>query len=175
MNLDEIIENGISLAKQGRYKAALDVFDEDICFTQNAAAMAYYALCLAEEEKNIERVLSLCFMAVEKEFYNPDVYLNLGRILVLNRQKSTALKSFKKGLGYDSGNNEIIAEIKRLGLRKKPAFPFLPRGNPLNKYFGMLSAGMLKKSVIAFFNYDLTEVNSAKYRKLRSFLSLAIW
>ncbi len=175
MNLNEIIENGITLAKEGRYKAALDVFDEDICFTQNAAAMAYYALCLAEEERNFERALSLCLMAVEKEFYNPDVYLNFGRILVLNRQKSTALKAFKKGLGYDSGNNEIIAEIKRLGLRKKPVFQFLPRGNPLNKYFGMLSAGMLKKSIMDFFNYDLAEVNSAKYRKLRSFLSLAIW
>ncbi len=142
MNLNEIIEQGISLAREGRYKAALDVFDQDICFTQNAAAMAYYALCLAEEERNFERALSLCLMAVEKEFYNPDVYLNLGRILVLNRQKSTALKAFKKGLGYDGANRDIIAEIRRLGLRRRPVFTFLPRQHPLNKYLGMLSKGI---------------------------------
>jgi hypothetical protein len=28
--------------------------------------------------------------------------------------------------------------MKRLGRRKRPVIPFLPRDNPLNKYAGML-------------------------------------
>ncbi len=140
MNLNEIIEQGISLAREGRYKAALDVFDQDICFTQNAAAMAYYALCLAEEERNFERALSLCLMAVEKEFYNPSIYLNLGRILLLNNQKGTAFKAFKKGLKFDDTNAEILSIVEKLGKRRRPVVSFLPRNNSLNRLLGILTS-----------------------------------
>src|SRR3972149_2054204 len=98
MELNEMVEKGMSLAREGRFFEALKVFDDDLCFTQHPTAMSYYAVSLANVEGNYDKAISLCLMATEKEFYNPDIYLNLGRIFLLNGQKSVAIKAFRKGL-----------------------------------------------------------------------------
>ncbi len=133
------VEKGIELAKEGRYEEALNIFEEDLCFTTHPEAMSYYALCLASVESRYDQAISLCLMAVEREFYNPDIYLNLGRIFLLNGQKAVAHKAFRKGLSFDNSHAGLISELKRLGLRRKPVVPFLPRSNSVNKFLGRLS------------------------------------
>jgi len=142
MDLNKFIDDGIALAREGHYAAALSVFEEDLCFTQNPTATSYYALSLANAEGNYDKAISLCLMAAEKEFFNPEIYLNLGRIFLMNGQKSVAMKSFRKGLTFDNTNNELLGEVRRLGLRRKPPIGFLPRGNAINKFIGMLSHRM---------------------------------
>ncbi len=141
MERDEALEKGISLARRGQFAEALRIFDEEICFTRDPSAMSYYAVCLARTEGNYDKAISLCLTAAEREFYNPEIYLNLGRILLLNSQKSSAIKAFRKGLKFDDSNNEILSEIRSLGLRRKPFIPFLPRENALNKFFGGVLSG----------------------------------
>ena len=139
MELNETVEKGISLAREGRFFEALKVFDDDLCFTQHPTAMSYYAVSLANVEGNYDKAISLCLMAAEKEFYNPDIYLNLGRIFLLNGQKSVAIKAFKKGLKYDSAHNDLRREVKSLGIRRKPVVSFLPRQNFVNRFLGILA------------------------------------
>jgi len=142
MNTVEVvdrIEGAIMLAKKGRMKDAIKIFDENLSFTQNAMAMSYYALCLATVEKDIERAVSFCLMAIEKEFYNPDLYLNLGRICLLGKQKTHALKAFKKGLRFDNSHPQLVKELINLGQRRDPVISFLPRTNSLNRYLGILA------------------------------------
>lgn len=139
MDINTIAEEGMRLTKEGRFSEALKLFDQDLSFTHNPAAMSFYALCLAEVEGNYERAISLCLMAAEKEFYNPEIYLNLGRIFLMNGQKNVAVKSFKKGLRFDTTHAGLIGEIRKLGLRRKPVFGFLQRTNALNRLFGRLS------------------------------------
>ncbi len=136
MELEKTVEKGITLARKGEYVEALRLFDEELCFTQNPSAMSYYAVCLAKAEGEYDKAISLCLSAAEREFFNPDIYLNLGRVLLMNGQKSSAIKSFKKGLKFDNKNMEILNEINRLGVRRKPFFPFLARGHALNKFLG---------------------------------------
>lgn len=138
MEINDVIEKGIALSKEGRYTEALKIFDQDLCFTQHPAAMSYYAISLANVEGNYDKAISLCLMAAEKEFYNPDIYFNLGRIFLLNGQKSVAVRAFKKGLKFDSSHSAILSELKSLGLRRKPVCSFLPRQNFVNKYLGIL-------------------------------------
>lgn len=139
MEIDKVIEEGVSLARSGVYGEALKIFEEDLCFTQNPMAMSYYALCLANEENNYDKAISLCLMAAEKEFYNPEIYYNLGRIFLLNGQKSVAVKAFRKGLSFDSSHNGILSEVRKMGMRRKPPLSFLSRQNTLNKFLGLLT------------------------------------
>ncbi len=133
------IEKGITLAREGNYSDALRILEEDLCFTANPLAMSYYALCLAIVERRYDNAISICLMALGKEFYNPDIYCNLGRIFLLNGQKATAIKAFRRGLAFDSSHPGLIEEIKKLGIRRKPIIPFLPRSNPINKFLGLLA------------------------------------
>lgn len=139
MEFNEVVEKGMRLAREGRYFEALKVFDDDLCFTQHPTAMSYYAVSLANVEGNYDKAISLCLMAAEKEFYNPDIYLNLGRIFLLNGQKSVAIKAFKKGLKYDESHNSLRKEIQDLGVRRRPVVSFLPRQSFLNKFLGILA------------------------------------
>lgn len=138
MQGNEMIEKGIGLAREGCFDEALRLFDEDLCFTQHPTAMSYYAISLANVEGNFDKAISLCLMAAEKEFYNPEIYLNLGRIFLLNGQKSVAVRAFRKGLKIDGSNFALLGEMKRMGLRKKPVLPFLPRQSMVNKYLGLI-------------------------------------
>lgn len=135
----EMIERGIYLAQKGQFKEAIEVFEEDICFTQHPVAMSYYALCVAQVEENYNRAVSLCLMAVQREFYNPDVYLNFGRIFLLKGQKALAVRLFNKGLKFDNMHNGLVRVVNKLGIRRKPIIPFLPRHNFINKFLGKLS------------------------------------
>lgn len=139
METNDLIEKGMGLARDGRYREALGVFDEDLCFTQHPTAMSYYALSLATEEGNYDKAISLCLMAAEREFYNPEIYLNLGRIFLLNGQKSVAVRAFRKGLKFDNDNMALLQEMKGLGLRRKPVIGFLPRQSSVNRFLGMLA------------------------------------
>lgn len=133
------VETGIKLTREGRFTEALDAFDKDILFTHYPLALSCYALCLAEVDANYERALSLSVAASEKEFYNPEIYQNLGRILLLTGQKTSAIKVFRKGLKFDTGHAGLRSEIHKLGLRRKPVVTFLPRQNFVNRFFGALS------------------------------------
>ncbi|HBG47713.1 MAG TPA: hypothetical protein DDW94_12115 [Deltaproteobacteria bacterium] len=135
---NEVIERGIGLARAGRFDEAVKVFDQDLCFTQHPTATSYYAVSLASVEGNFDKAISLCLMAAEKEFYNPEIYLNLGRIFLLNGQKSVAVRAFRKGLKFDSDHFALLSEMKSLGLRRKPMISFLPRQNVVNRFLGIL-------------------------------------
>lgn len=149
MDANRYIEEGLQLAREGNLADALKVFEEDICFTQSPLAMSYYAVSLASVEKNFDKALSLCLMAAEKEFYNPEIYLNLGRIFLLNGQKSVAYKAFRKGLRFDSGNTAIRDELKKMGMRRRPVISFLPRNSAINKFLGKLATRSFRKALSA--------------------------
>jgi tetratricopeptide (TPR) repeat protein len=73
-----------------------------------------------------------------EEMLYPVFYLNLGRAYVAAGKKKDALDSFEKGLMYDSGNHDILMELRGLGSRRKALVSFLDRSNPINKYIGLI-------------------------------------
>jgi tetratricopeptide (TPR) repeat protein len=149
MERNEALDRGINLARTGEYKEALKIFEEDLRFTENPTAMSYYALCLVDVERKYEQAISLCLMAVEREFYNPDIYLNLGRVYMMNGQKAVAIRAFRKGLRIDDTHPELMEEIQEMGVRRRPPLSFLSRRNVANKLLGMLVRGWQPNRVVA--------------------------
>ncbi len=139
MDQNYLPEKAVRMAETGRYSEALRIFKKNVLSTLSPSEQSIYALCKALVEKEYDYAVNLCISAAAKEFYNPDIYLNLGKTLVMSGRKTRALKAFRKGLRFDEHNELLIAEIKKLGRRRAPAISFLPRGNVINKFFGILS------------------------------------
>lgn len=71
-----------------------------------------------------------------EEFFQPVLYLNLGKAYLAAGKKKEAYTSFHKGLAIDPDNKELVSEMRKLGERKSPPVPFLDRSNLLNKLLG---------------------------------------
>lgn len=71
------------------------------------------------------------------EFFYPSLYLNLGRAYLAAGMKKEAIEAFKEGVEKGGGDEELFRELRALGVRRKPAVPFLARTNPINKYIGL--------------------------------------
>jgi tetratricopeptide (TPR) repeat protein len=81
MDREKTLKKALYLSKKGHYKTALKYFKELDSSTLMPRYLSYYALCMAKAEKNYEDAISLGVKAVKTEFYHPEIYLNLGRIL----------------------------------------------------------------------------------------------
>lgn len=73
-----------------------------------------------------------------QEFFYPSLYLNLGRAYLAVYNKKEAIETFKKGLHINMEDDDLLMELKKLGIRQKKPVSFLSRSNPINKYTGML-------------------------------------
>ncbi len=109
--------------------------------------LSYLGLAMALAEKRYRNGATICEKAIKKEFYNPLFHLNLGKVYVAGGYKHKAIRAFHNGLRIDGDHDEIMTEIKKMGLRRKPVIPFLTRTHVLNKYLGLL----FHKSERAFF------------------------
>jgi len=118
---------------------------------------SYLAYCMAKERGQYREAIRLCEAALKAEPHNPAHYLTLGRIFVLTRHKAKAMETFRRGLSNDAVTGaspaaesspdarakqqaQILAEMRRLGIRKRPPFPSLPRDHALNRVTGRLLA-----------------------------------
>jgi tetratricopeptide (TPR) repeat protein len=121
------------------------------------AASSYLAYCKAKERGQYREAIHMCEAALKAEPHNPAHYLNLGRIFVLTRHKAKAMETFRKGLSGDAVTGSapaaestpetrakqqalILAEMRRLGIRRRPPFSSLPRDHALNRVAGKVLA-----------------------------------
>jgi len=109
--------------------------------------LSYYGCLEAIVNRKYKYGVDTCERAIKtlkekvpfgEEFFYPVLYLNLGRAYLAAGRKKNAIDAFNKGLTVDSENRDLLMELRRLGIRKKPAVSFLQRSNPINKYIGMI-------------------------------------
>jgi len=108
---------------------------------------SYYGLVLGLAERRLERAIALCRSAATEEFFNPIHFHNLARIHLACGFKAEAIRYLRRGLMIDPGNAEIAAEMRRMGIRRRPALGFLRRRNPLNRLIGRLLNRVQLRSV----------------------------
>jgi len=136
---EEYFNAGMFLFERGKFTEAATAFKAAFEGDQKEPKyMSYYGFCLVKTGKMPREGLRLCEEACKKEFFRPELFLNLGRAYMLGGNKRKAHQAYRKGLSIDRDNRAIINELRNMGVRKKPVFPFLERKNPLNKIAGKI-------------------------------------
>jgi tetratricopeptide (TPR) repeat protein len=136
------------LLKRRKYRSALKLVTTALDqYPDEPILLSYHGYLGALVNKDYAHGINACLKAREivlegamswREFFNPVLYLNLGRTYLAAGRKEEAFEAFRTGLMYGSENEDLLCEIRDLGLRRKPIVPFLPRSSPVNKYIGKL-------------------------------------
>jgi len=104
--------------------------------SKSAKGLSYFGLCIALVQKKYKTAIDLCKRALELEFYNSDHYVNLMRVYVAAGNRKKALESVEAGLKLHPEDEALLDARRSLGVRARPAVPFLDRANPINVSLG---------------------------------------
>jgi tetratricopeptide (TPR) repeat protein len=138
------IDQAVLLTDHGQYLQALTEF-LDIYGTEDspplnsakaAAGLSYFGLCLALVQKKYKAAAELCKRAIDLEFYNGDHYANYARVYLLIGNRRKALETVETGMKIAPENDQLKKVRLELGVRSRPALPFLDRSHPINVSLG---------------------------------------
>ena len=104
--------------------------------------LSYYGLLLSFASTHQREALGFCREAASREFYNPEILWNLGRVAFFQGDRRAAFKAFRRGLEIDGAHQGLRFHMRRLGIRCRPLLPFLSRTNPVNRWAGHLRANL---------------------------------
>ena len=138
------IQEAIDVTKTEDYLRALTLFldiygSEDppsINVAKSAEGLSFFGLCLALVQKKFKPAIDLCRRAIELQFYTAEHYANLTRVYVAAGNRKKALETVDSGLKQIPDDPSLLAVRKSLGVRAKPAVPFLDRAHPINVTLG---------------------------------------
>ena len=136
--------DGRCLEALALFEAALELEQRLGARTPQARYLSYYGWCLARDGSQPREGAELCRQAIALEFFNADLFLNYGRVLLLADRRKEAFDAFVKGLSVQRNHQEILRELASMGWRKRPVFTFLPRANPINVALGKLFRPVLQ-------------------------------
>ena len=140
---ETMFRNGLVALERRSYQEAITQFQQAIDQERQEGAknprmkfVSYlgYALTLANVRS--DEGVKLCEQAVKREFFDPDLFCNLGIVYLRQRKKKQAFAAFRKGLSLKPGHRRILDELDRYDLRDRPVFAFLPRSHPVNVLAG---------------------------------------
>ncbi len=143
---EEQFQKAVLLTNKESFREALPVFREILELAKaegrNGADLvqyqSYYALCMTMVFGPSREAIRLCERAVSKEFYNPDMYYNLGIVYMRCRKKGAAFRVLHRGLGLKTNHRRIKTALDKFDMRKKVLFKFLSRRHPINRWFGKI-------------------------------------
>ena len=136
---------GLKALEENRHLEGLAYFEAALNLEERAGSpaprtkyLSFYGLALALAAGRTEEATEMCERALSMEFYNPDMYLNVARVYLAAGQRRRAHKALCQGLRLEKGHSGLIAEIRKMGIRKRLSFPFLGRGHVLNRVTGKM-------------------------------------
>jgi tetratricopeptide (TPR) repeat protein len=144
-SLNERIDYAVQLTKNEEFLAALTEFLEiyggenppsAVMSAKTATGLSFFGLCLALVQKKFKPAIELCNRAIELQFYNSDHHANLTRVYVAAGNRKKALETVEAGLKIHPEDEHLLEVRKSLGVRARPAVPFLDRSHPINVTLG---------------------------------------
>lgn len=139
------IDHAVALTRNEEYLAALTEFlevfgGEDppsaVMSAKTAEGLSFFGLCLALVSKKYKPAIDLCKRAIALQFYNSDHHANLARVYVAAGNRKKAVETIEAGLKLHPEDEVLLAVRKELGIRARPAVPFLDRSHPINVSLG---------------------------------------
>ncbi len=141
---EELFNKALKLIETGKTREALEILRKLVenmpssIYEIEARYLSYYGYLTGIVSHNYKRGIELCNEAIKREFFHPDFYLNLGRLYLDVNNRNMAVKTFYKGLKVDKKDKGLLKEINKLGIRKRPVFPFWDRQHTINKIAGKM-------------------------------------
>ena len=135
----KVLEKGIALLTDDKPEEAIPCFEamlEEGC--EHPLAMSCLGLAMARAGKDQASAEIYSLKAIEKKPYTGEYYRSLAEVYLIGGKRKEAIECIDRGLKYDSDNEGLFEEMKKYGIRKKPALPFLPRSSFLNKNIGII-------------------------------------
>jgi tetratricopeptide (TPR) repeat protein len=139
-----LIEDAVRAVNDEDYLRAMTMFldiygDEESPELKGPKAvkgLSYFGLSIAMMRKHYKPAIDLCRRAIELEFYNGDHYANLGRVYLVAGKRRKAVEVVEQGLKNLPEHAYLLDVRRQLGVRARPAVPFLDRTNPINVSLG---------------------------------------
>lgn len=137
----ELLRSGLEMAALEHFASAHERAPEDPRYR------SHYGWAVAMIEHRVDRGLSLCRSALRDAADQPELYHNLARVLLAHGRKGEGIKYIRRGLMVDPRHAALVLEWRRLGIRRAPVLPFLPRRHLLNRALGRLR-GLLVRDFV---------------------------
>lgn len=102
----------------------------------NPFYLSYAGLLAALREGRFVEAERLCLEALQLRRNHPQLYLNLAEVYQASGRQPEAIETLEKGFAATCRDSRIRRALQKLRRRRKPVFPFLRRGNPMNRVFG---------------------------------------
>jgi Flp pilus assembly protein TadD len=136
-DFNDLVDAGINALGQDEPLKALSLLERAARLGSSPILSSSLAYCLARERGQVKTGRRTCEELIDSDPQNPFHHLNLGRILLLENDRSAAIDAFRRGMTLEP-HPQIIDQLNLLGVRKPQILPFLARDNILNKYLGLL-------------------------------------
>jgi predicted Zn-dependent protease len=133
----DLTARAMEAVQRGDAATALPDLEELVRRDRSPRHCSLLGFCLAMVRNETKAATALCHDAIKRDPKHPEHYYRLGQVFLIAGKKKDAIWIFRMGL-RQGNSKEIIAELARLGCRRSPPLPFLGRGNPLNKYLGII-------------------------------------
>ena len=133
----QLFDRGAQSLEEGLHDEAVSILRAAVELAPDHAQLrSLLGVAIAQAQRDFEESRALCESAAKQEFFNPDLYLNLSRIYLEFGRRSEALRYLRRGQMIDPGHSLIHRMIAKLGRRRMPIVPFLPRRHPINRVLG---------------------------------------
>lgn len=119
------------------FQGALQVLAQDGEIVVHPQFLSHYGAALAASGLR-EEGRRLCDRSIQLEPYEPEHYLNLGRIQQMAGSLSAAFEAINRGLAVRPDHPTLLAAKRQLERRRHPLFSSLSRNHVLNRCLGKL-------------------------------------
>ena len=140
---DELYRQGLAALVLKRPEEALWSFRSAHKLYRSAGALpswrclSYFGLSLAlTNGAGMPEAVRACESALKSDKYDGQLYLNLGRVYLLNGRRTKAIQTFERGLLEEPEHAELSVALSEAERRARPVLSILPRSHPLNVYLG---------------------------------------
>ena len=136
----KVFEKGLAMLKRGYPGDAVDYLEKAMeKGLRSSACYSWLGLAAARSVRYIiSKAEDFCMKAIKMDFYWPQYYLNLAEVYLIWGKKERAVKTLEEGLKIDRDNFDILNELERIGVRRRPLIPFFSRSNSINRYLGKI-------------------------------------
>jgi uncharacterized protein HemY len=143
----EAFKRGLACLERKTYQEAASYFqaaiDLERTVTQKNTSMRYLSflgLSLNLAQVRSDEGLQMCAQAAKRDFFDAEIFCNLGIVYLRHRQRGPAFQAFKQGLILRPRHPRIMEEMDRYDRRSTPVFEFLRRDHPVNVLAGRIRA-----------------------------------